>query len=334
MIRQAVSLYSYQDAYAWKKMSLEDILREIAGMGVKGIEILSDQMIHGSPNPAPETIDRFRALMDQYQMVSVCNDIFINSTLYRNRRLTFPEQAEMLRAEIINAKNLGFSMIRLVSGTNAEVVKRALDTAIREGVKVGLEIHAGMSFDAPLTAEFCKLMKTDKSGYLGLVFDMGIFCKRHPPIATRYSQQFGLSQGVIDYVDDIFARGTDPARVFPKASDGSHLIPDDAKRLIKNPTDEHYLMFSTGYENTPLSVLDEYLPYLMHIHGKLYEMMPDGEECCIAYPEVIARLKALNWDGYIATEYEGNRFVNLDEPVDCSGQVRQHQAMLARHINA
>jgi len=43
----------------------------------------------------------------------------------------------------------------------------------------------------------------------------------------------------------------------------------------------------------------------------------------------VAHLDKLGYDGYIATEYEGQRFVPLDQPVDELEQVRRHQALLA-----
>jgi sugar phosphate isomerase/epimerase len=97
--------------------------------------------------------------------------------------------------------------------------------------------------------------------------------------------------------------------------------------------DGEYSFFSTGYENTPLDVLDEYLPYIRHFHGKFYEMLEDGTEYSIDYPRIITRLNQLGYDGYISSEYEGNRFVPVDSPVDDQGQVRAHQAMLAAHLN-
>ena len=48
---------------------------------------------------------------------------------------------------------------------------------------------------------------------------------------------------------------------------------------------------------------------------------------------MIAALKAGGYQGYLNSEYEGNRFVPVDEPVHDLEQVRRHQAMLAAHLN-
>lgn len=62
-------------------------------------------------------------------------------------------------------------------------------------------------------------------------------------------------------------------------------------------------------------------------------MLPDGSEYSIDYPKILSRLNRLGYDGYVSSEYEGNRFVPVDRPVDDQGQVRAHQAMLAAHLN-
>ena len=147
-IKRAVSLYSYQDEYATKRMSLEDILRDLADMGAEGVEILSDQMIHGSPHPTEETISNWKSLVKKYNLYPVSDDIFVNSTLYHNRRLTLKEQEELLKDELINAHNLGFTLVRLVSNTDAALIEPCLPLAEKLNVTMALEIHAGMSFSS------------------------------------------------------------------------------------------------------------------------------------------------------------------------------------------
>jgi len=322
-IKRGVSLYSFQHEYAVKKMSLEDIFRALKEMGAQGVEILSDQMIHGAPHPKTETVAMWKGLMEGYGLEPICNDIFVNSTLYRNRRLTIPEQVELLKDELRNARVLGFSMARLVSNTDVRLIEPVLPLAEDLGVTMALEIHAGMSFTGDLTREYLDLMKKRNHPLLGLVLDMGILCARHPRVATAYFHQFSLSDAVVDYVDAIFASGSDPLRAFQ-----GQMIPDDVRPLLKNKNDEEYIIFSSGYENTPLSDLDEWLPYIKSIHGKCYEMTVDNREYSICYPEIIAYLKEKGWSGYIATEYEGNRFVPLDCEVNALEQVGRHQEML------
>ncbi len=330
-IKRAISLYSLQDEYATKRLSLEDIFKKAVEFDIEGIELISDQMIHGSPYPAAETVKMWRNLVEKYDRKLVCNDIFINSTLYRNRILTVKEQVEMLKAEIVNAHNLGFSLIRLVSDTDERLIEPALATAEKYKVAMALEIHAGMSFHSTVTRKFLREMLRLNSPYVGIVADMGIFCKRHPRVSTNYFRQFGLNPELSDYIDAIFARGSDPLRHFGRLNGEQTPYPEEFRALLKNPIDMEYAIFSEGYENTPYEELGQYMPYLKHIHGKCYEMTEDYEEYSIPYKEVIQYLDSMGYDGYIATEYEGNRFVLLDECVDGLENVRRHQEMLKKY---
>ncbi len=331
-IKRAVSLYSLQDEYATKRLSLEDIFKKTVEFDIEGIELISDQMIRGAPYPSEETVRMWRNLVEKYNRRLVCNDIFINSTLYRNRKLTIKEQIEMLKAEIINAHNLGFSLIRLVSNTDERLMEPALATAEKYNVAMALEIHAGMSFHSAGTGKFLLEMIRLNSPYIGIVVDMGIFCERHPRVARNYFRQFGLNPELADYIDAIFAGGSDPLRYFGRLNGEQAPYPEDFRALIKNPVDREYAIFSEGYENTPFEELEQYMPYLKHIHGKCYEMTEEYEEYSIPYKEAIQYLDSKGYDGYIATEYEGNRFVLLDECVDGLENVRRHQEMLKKYI--
>lgn len=330
-IKTAVSLYSLQDSYARGRLDLSGILDFVASTGAQGVEILSDQMIKGTPNPSDETLKEWCSALDKSGLVPVCNDIFVNSTIYRNRTLRVPEQVDLLKQQLDISKKLGFDLVRLVSNTAAEVTEATLPYAEELGITMALEIHAGMSFSARMTAPWLDMMKRVQSEYLGIVVDFGIFCSRFPRISTNYFKSLGLNQALADKVEQLYVENGDLIEIF--GADGNEHFPESVTSLIKTTADEDYVMFSSGYENTSLDVLDEYLPYIKNFHGKFYEMTDEGYEYSIDYPKIITRLNQLGYDGYIASEYEGNRFIPIDEPVFDQEEVRAHQAMLAAHIN-
>lgn len=335
-IKRGVSLYSLQDEYARKVMSLEEIFRKLKAMDVEGIELLSDQMIHGAPHPAEETVAAWKGLMQKYGFEAVCNDIFINSTLYRNRRLTLDEQKGLLRDELVNTQRLGFSMVRLVSDTNPELVEPLLPLAEELGVVMALEVHGGKSFGTVNTQRFVEVMQRLDSPFVGLIIDTGIFCRSYPEVARAYSLALGVSPAVVKYIDAVFESGTDPNRLYgakdPHDRSRPIIPPADLLPLIKNEQDMQYVVFASSYENTPFETLDEYLPYIKSFHGKFYEMTPEGEEPSIRYAGLIEYLKEKGWGGYICSEYEGNRWVLPGQTVDGLGQVCLHQEMLKRLI--
>lgn len=333
-IKRSVSLYSLQDEYVRKKMSFEDMLKELKSLGAD-LEFITDQMMRNTPFPREETLSEWDHLMSHYQVKPICNDVFINMTLYKNRTLTSWEATDLLIHEIKLAHRLGFPMIRLVSQTPAEIIEPALPYAEKYGVVLALEIHGGMSFSNPYTKAFTDIMFRLKSPYLGVVVDAGIFCRKHPRVSTQFFLEGGLNPDVARYIDGIFARGTDPIQAigdgFYTGGDHGPKYPKELSSLLKSHIDREYAMFSCGYENSPISILEPYLPYLKHIHGKIYEMTEQGEYS-VDYEELVAYLSEKGWDGYISTEYEGNRFALKDQRIDGLDQVRKHQKQLQQLI--
>lgn len=319
-IKTCVSLYSLQYEYMKKRMSLEDIFKFLSENSVEGIEVLPDQMIHGAPHPSKETIDEWHRLCDKYKLKPVIADVFLNTNLYKNRQLTEKESIDLLIEEIKLANKLGIKMIRLVSMVPAFVIEPLLPYCEEYDVKIALEIHAGLSFDAKPTREFIDVMKRVNSPYVGLVVDTGIFCKRMPRIMENYCRELGTNQEAIDYVNRLFEQGKDGRLL---TDDNGELIPE-FKSLLKSGPDFMYGHLADGYENEPFEILDEYMPYIMHMHFKLFEMTEDGEYS-MDYKGLLNYLHEKNYDGYVATEYEGNRWTLPGEPIVEKEQVIAHQ---------
>lgn len=87
--------------------------------------------------------------------------------------------------------------------------------------------------------------------------------------------------------------------------------------------------------------LREIIPYIVSIHGKFYDMteIPGRpgcyEELCIDYENPIKVLKECGYDGYIDSEYEGQRDQQdrgYEFLPDETEQVRRHHEMLKRLI--
>lgn len=327
-IKNAVSLYSLQDEFMNGRMSLEDIMAFLDENEVPGFEILPDQMLHGTPNPTEETLAEWDRIMAKTKSKPVCADVFLNTNLYNNRELTQKECVDLLIEEIKLANRLGFKLIRLVSMVPAFVIEPLLPYAEKYDVTIALEIHAGMSFNEPATAEFIKEMKRVNSPYCGLVVDTGIFCDRIPRVFCEFNKQvLGVNPDVIDYFNAFFDKGLDGTHAF----DENHNMQPELAAMAE-PKDMPFIMLADGYENTPLSVLDDVMPYIKHFHFKLWEMTEEGIEYSIDYKKILQYLHDKGYDGYVATEYEGNRWILPGNPMVEKEQVAAHQKLLREAI--
>lgn len=324
-IKTCVSLYSLQYEYMNGRMSLEDIFQFLSENDVDGVEILPDQMIHGAPQPSEEELAKWDSLVEKYSTELVCADVFLNTNLYNNRTLTQRECIDLIKKEILQAKRLGFNLIRLVSMTPPDIVEPVLPFAEEHGITMAIELHAGLGFGVKETEDFLKEIKRLDSPYLGIVVDMGLFCKRPPKVYTDYCRKvYDISDSVVDYVAELFENGED---YFRYANNPTPEFEAKLEQVVQNKDDRTYLHLAEGYENLPLSVMDPYIKYIKHFHFKLYEMV-DGRETSINYWEMLNYLKDNGFEGYVSTEYEGNRWVLPGNPMVEKEQIIEHQKMI------
>lgn len=321
-IKTCVSLYSLQDEYLNKRMNLEDIMYFMKENQVEGIEILPDQMLKGVPDLSEETLERWNKIIKETGLTPVIADVFLNTNLYKNRTLTHRECVELLVKEIKQADKLGIRLIRLVSMVPYWVLEPLLPYCEEYNVTIALEVHAGMAFDIPETKEFIEEMKRLNSKYIGLVIDTGIFCRKFPRVVKNYELNNGASTEMFEYIDRLFEKGTDLHKVC-RENGGS--FPEDFKATMKTQEDHMFAPLCDGYENYSYDVLDEYMPYIKHFHFKLFEMTEEGPEYSMDYKGLLQYLHNHNYDGYVATEYEGNRFTLPGKQVVEKEQVVAHQ---------
>jgi hypothetical protein len=78
--------------------------------------------------------------------------------------------------------------------------------------------------------------------------------------------------------------------------------------------------------------IHDYIPYFRHIQAKFYEMDENDTDPSLAYDEVIPELVAGGWNGYLSSEYEGNRWIQDVTEVDSREQVRRQHRMFERLI--
>ena len=327
MIKTCVSLYSLQDEYLNHRMDLEQILRYVKECGAQGVELLPDQMLHGTPNPPQEQIDLWNRLIAETGLTPVCDDVFLNTNLYKTRTLTHRESIDLLIDEIKLAHKLGFHLIRLVSMVPWWVQEPLLPYCEKYDVAIAVEVHAGMAFDVQATNDFIQEMKRLNSKYIGLVIDTGIFCRRMPRVVRNYEISVGTSPEVFDYMDSLFAQGTDFHQVLLKTG---YQYPDELKAAMKCEHDKLSVPLLDGYENYPFEVLDDLIPYIKHFHLKTFEMTEEGPEYSMDYKALLEYLHSKNYDGYVSTEYEGNRFTLAGHPMQEKKQVAMQQAYLKK----
>ncbi|MEX0428015.1 hypothetical protein AB3X52_10325 [Nocardioides sp. DS6] len=372
-MKRGVSLYSYQQSQFFKELDLEAQIREVGQNlgGATGIELIDEMSLH-YPDPGPEFLARWHHWMDEYGTRPVAMDVGMDVLQFRDHVMTHRECADRLIHDIRLAKSLGFGIVRTLSVVPIDIMEMALPIAEELDIRLGKEIHQPMRLEGQQVAEIIELADRTGSSHLGIVPDLGIFQFKLSQAQLAWFGRRGAQQSAQDASVELALGIRDGSAPFDHtglfAHTAGNLRSDFARYLssgtapadelsafegVKTWTDERVdapgaidytvvaeaLMFS----HTSADRLRELAPYVTHVHGKFNHMSEvpgrpgQYHDDAIDYPAAIGALKAGGFDGYVNSEYEGQRYWQdrtVDDLQSEVEQVRRHQEMLTRLIAA
>jgi len=347
-IKRGVSLYSYQQAQFFRQMDWKAQVAEVHDhLKTDGIEIIDESLIRDYPNPSDAFVEEWNSYIAKYNMNPVTMDVFLDVHQFRDHVMTHKEAAERLKNDIKLAARMGFKNVRSLCLVPIDVIEMALETAEQYNVRIGKEIHAPLpirpgsrvqptrgpaaALDFRMTDQIIDLVQRTGSKHLGLVPDFGIF--QHSP-----------SQVSIDYCK---RRAKNPETIDFLRENCRSYSQDDLYRLLDEKYPDHgldpFTIEKMGMHESsarPEDIIDV-IPYIVSIHGKFYDMteIPGKPGCyedkSIDYETPIRYLKQYGFDGYINSEYEGQRDqqdMGVENLADEVTQVRRHHEMLKRLI--
>jgi hypothetical protein len=323
-IELGVSFYSFQEEYFLRKLTLEDLIATAQKLDIPGIEIIGDQMIPGYPNISDEFFKQWHDWMDQYERTPVCLDMFLDRNKYKGRTMTGDEILESVTKDIMNANKLGCSVIRMVRDVPFEILEKLVPVAEKHNVKLAIEVHAPSNLDTPHEQQLIALFDKLETPFLGFTIDMGIYCKHLPRVIIDRFVRDGMKQSIADYLVNGYENGTLPI------DEHSDALTDKILEMGGTQVDVYSAGMGTRQVfSNPRRMLD-YMPFIIHCHGKFWEMLPDYTEYSIPYEEVIPVFIEGGYKGYIDSEYEGFDWISDIYEVDSTEQVRRHQVLLKR----
>lgn len=340
-IKRGVSLYSYQQAQFFGEMTLDDMLRELHdNLQCTGVEIIGESSIKGYPFPDRAFLADWHAKLARYDLTPVAYDGSFDILRFRDHVMDYREAAEWIKLELHLAHDMGFPHIRTMTGLPPEVIQYCLDTCEKLNVKLAWEIHSPLCIrpnpDMPdrwvtkpgtkvfETLEFIKKTGTDKVGFMP---DMGIFMKA-PYIDSVESFIRKLpDRALAEEINALY-------QAVPLKDFYGALTENFGDRL-----DQRALEMLSGKSSAEPEDLELILPYVFSIHGKVHHMVEipgqpgEYDDPSTRYEEVFDVLKRNNWDGYMCTEFEGQRSwqdLPREQLIDEVDQVRRHHNMMKR----
>lgn len=332
-IKRGVSLYSYQQEQFFKRMNVRDQIKEVHSLGTDGIEIIDQQAIRDYPYPSDEWLDMWHSAMAEFNMKAVTMDIYMDVLQFRDHVMLYDECAERLKRDLRLAAKLGFQNVRCLSAVPLEVIKMAIPVAEEVGVRIGKEIHSVNVLDGPLVTELVDYAERRQTEFVGLVPDMGIFQYRPCVPNMNYAVRHGMNPDLIPLAFDTFEQKmtTDEAIAYVQSK-----IPGVQLKEIT------WLRTLNMYVNQKPELMKDLVPHIVSIHGKIWEMteIPGEpghyEDAAIDYATPLKYLKEGGYEGYINTEYEGQRYkqdrMGEEFMANEVEEVRRHHEMLSRLI--
>lgn len=318
-IKRGVSFYSFQEEYFLRTMTLDDCVAAAASCGALGIEVIPEQSIPGFPRITEEFAAHWFDLMQRYSTTPVATDLFLDTKLHPDRWLTLKEQIASVHRDIDIAVALGAKIIRAIINTPPEVMEGAAPYAEEKGVRLLLEVHAPFHYQHPWILAHLEVMHRTGSPALGLMPDMGTYVKRFPRVVSERALRDGAKPELVDLI----------VKTYDDHGD-THALMDTVNYRGGGPVDFGLARQATHYIWSDPRDLLEQMPLVGHIQAKFYEMLPEEVEYSIPYDEIIPVLIEGGYDGYLSSEYEGNRHIQDAFAVDSVEQVRRQHAMFAR----
>jgi sugar phosphate isomerase/epimerase len=318
-IKRGVSLYSYQEEYFLRKMNLEQCIATSADLGAYGIESLGEQMMPGFPRLSDAFYAQWHEWMARYHTVPVCHDMFLDTKRRKDRLLSREECLASFERDLKHAARLGCKVMRVLVFVSPELLEACLPLAEKYDVKMGIEVHAPWHFDHPWIMRHVEMIQRTGTKHAGFVPDMGIFTRRLPRVVRERALRNGATPAILDYVCQAYENGV-----------LCEYIIAEARNMGGNPVDIGFAEQCRHNVYSQPKRLLEFMPYIFHIHAKFYEMLDDGSEYSIPYDKIVAVLIQGGYDGYLSSEYEGNRHIQDAFPVDSVEQVRRQHEMFKR----
>lgn len=317
MFKRGVSLYSFQEELFLGQMTVEDVVAFAASIGANGIEILPEQNMPGFPNIDDATVDQWLAMMDRHGTTLTCYDMFLDTKRRKDRLMTDDEQVESIVRDLKLCHRLGIKNMRVLVFVRPDILERCVPYAEQYDVHMGVEVHAPWHLDHAWILRTVDVADRLGTKHLGILPDMGIFMKHYPPeFRDRFLRQ-GATPKIVDFIIDQHEQ-----KIMCE-----YTIFEVAVKMGGNKAD---IAMAETLRHAPYSNpkrIRDFIPYFRHIQAKFYGMADDCTDPTIAYDDVIPELIAGGWDGYLSSEYEGNRWVQDAGPVDSREQVRRQHVM-------
>lgn len=335
-MKQGVSLYSYQMAYAAGKMNLEDCFKAIKALPdhADGVEILADRAGEVPQMPYKGTVNQkdqetFKELMQKYELKatvydsSLCDKRFPMLVHHTNPdKEILSEQIGWLKNDIDFAGKLGFSVVRcpILYGFFDESIEEAMRYCSSKGMTLCMEVHAPLEIQGEYVSAYVDMIERVGVDAGGLIPDFGLFQTALPAPLVKTTLNKGGDSELVKRICETFSRKGD-----------LEALEAEVKTLTDNAAVQYLARYAKGYVAHKPEDMKAVAKYVKHVHAKFYEVDENYVENGIDFEAALKTLTDMGYDEYLNSEYEGMLFMDPAE-VDEVEQVRRQHVMTSNML--
>jgi|GEM_PF-444488 len=342
-LKLGVSLYSFQDDVKLNGKTWEDCLAYCASIGAKGIEIVPEETLNDFQYETidPNFVAWWKDMMAKYDLEPTNCNLYDDATVFQNRFLTADERFAHIAHGMDLAKALGFKSVRACTELPLDILERTIDYGEYVGIIESVEVHAPCSLKSVFMEEWFNLIERKNTKFAGIHPDAGIFTCGLTVMQEENLLRRGENPEIVAMIKEeipkiLARRAANPEIVYQGETFwdfkgvGTEELVEKVKAMGGSPMAVMNAGFVTGDDP---AWLKDVAKYIVHFHGKFYDMVPDGKggysDPSINYPGIVKALTEAGYQGYISSEYEGQRNYwgtdcQLDAPSGMTVVAQQH----------
>ena len=304
---------------------LRSLVTEVADRDLgPGLEIVGFQSLRGWPRLDTDAVRDVRGVVEDSGLTPSCLAINNDLGLYPGRLLSDDESYEYVAVQLRGAAALGFPTTRVGVETSPAILERLLPLAEQLGVRIGVEIHAPMTIDAPPVAALKELFTRLDTPWLGFIPDFSASMRAVPSAVDDAHRAAGIAPELTALATELWAEPGPTVAKFPE------LEARAAEAGATPPQVGNLKMLFTMHGRMDPERWAEFFPHVVHVHGKFYGVF-DGTDPSIDWPAVARVLVEQGYTGFISSEYEAHVYTDR---VNAFDQLRAQHDMLERLLEA
>ncbi len=330
-VKHSITLYGFCQPYLRGEVTFEEVIQKAKNMGGDGIEIVAPQMVKGHPNPSEQWQEYFTGILKDNGLQPVCYSVYVDSGKNKGRFLTDAERFVETINEMEYAKKMGFSVVRSQDALLPATMEKLAPYAEEMGIHLAIELHGPWAPSSPLFLEYYDLFERKNSEFLGVVPDFSAFMSGAPGSVLHRIPDDICHKDILNEINVLYSTTEIPEEELDAmilARGGDELDIRVAHSQLYNSVQPGDKMGGRYYRTKPeYDGFRRLLKYSKYMHGKFMYVDENLEHVGIDYPGFVKIMKEENYQGFVASEYEGDIY---DPTISDEEQVRRHIRMLEK----